>query len=73
MQLPCRREGLGGLDDAALLNAGRTHAHAMDPPIDQRPDAPEVREPAAPCLIVGMADIVAAERLFSAHITYFCH
>ena len=73
MPLPSRREGLRGLYDAALLDAGRTHAHAMDSSIDQRPDAPKVREPPAPRLIVGMANVIAADRLFSAHVTYFCH
>jgi hypothetical protein len=36
-------------------------------------DPLQIREPAAPVFIVGMAYIVTGHRSFAAYFTFFCH
>jgi hypothetical protein len=33
----------------------------------------QIREPAPPCFIMGMADVITCHRSFATYFTFFCH
>jgi hypothetical protein len=57
----------------SLLDAGCANAHACRASFDISANALKIREPAPSCLVVGVTDIVAANRLFTANCTNFSH
>ena len=63
----------GGFDDLARAQAARADAQALDPAVDQRPDALEIRFEAARRDVVRVADVAADDRPFPAEFAAFCH
>ncbi len=69
----CRGPALGRFRYLPRFDAVRADGDALRARADFCPYALKVRLPAAASPVVGMTDIVAADRLLSANRTYFCH
>jgi hypothetical protein len=63
----------GSFNDSSLFNTACANAHFLFFPVYLGVDAPEIRQPAAPCLVMGVTDIVAGDRFFSAYFANFSH
>jgi len=63
----------GGFQNFSLPDAGGAHPHALGSAVDLGTDALKVREPATARLVVRVADIITANRSFSANSANFCH
>ena len=64
---------LRSFDHLPLLDAACTDANPQNLTVDFCPHTPEVGKPPPTGPVVGVTDVVAADRLFPAYFTYFCH
>ena len=63
----------GRLEYAVGFQACRADFDTLHSSVHTGTGVLQVREPAAPRLVMGMTDIVSADRLLAAHIAHFCH
>ena len=64
---------LGGLSDAALLDAGCTDFHALNLSFHNSSNALKIRIPSSVSYVVRMTDVVSIYGLLATNFTYFCH
>jgi hypothetical protein len=67
------RSGLCSLENLVRLDASRANGKALGATVYLRPNFLQIGEPSPTCQIMGVADVVAANRPFPANITNFCH
>jgi hypothetical protein len=63
----------GGFDNFSLLDATCANAHPLRSSVYLCANRLEIRQPTAPCPVMGVADIIAANGSFSAYFTNFSH
>jgi len=60
-------------EDLVGFNAVGAYRHPFGAPIHFGTHFLEIRKPTSTCPVVGMTNVIAADRSLSAYVAYFCH
>jgi hypothetical protein len=60
-------------EDLVGFNAVGAYRHPFGAPVHLGTHFLEIRKPTSTCPVVGMTNVIAADRSLSAYVAYFCH
>lgn len=66
-------ETLRGLHDFVAFQTRGADLHPGRPTVHHGAHRLNIRKPSTASLVMGVADVVAADRFLAANITHFCH